>query len=118
MLKFDHSDPSAHMTALARSAAPELWVTQHGSSQQFVPLSSNPHDGAPDRYPVAKAQVDARTAARSDVFTTYDFVYALSVPEALDRQWKILNHSLQLSGASAMAKATTCATQPGGSKPR
>jgi len=108
MLKFDHGDPGAHMTALARSAAPELWVTQHGVSQPFVPLSSDPHDGAPDRYPVAKAEVDARTAAQSDVFTTYDFVYALSVPEALDRHWKILNHSSQLTAAEAQA-ATTCA---------
>ena len=48
----------------ARAAAPERWVTQHGVSQPFGPLSSDPHDGAPDRYPVAKAEVDARTAAQ------------------------------------------------------
>lgn len=113
MLKYDHSDSGAHMTALARSAAPELWVTQHGVSQDFVPLSSSPNDGAPDRYPVANAEVDARTLNVSDIFTTYDFVYALSVPEALDRHWKILNASSQLGGVSAATPAPTCVAESG-----
>ena len=93
MLKYDAQDAGATITSLARSVAPGLWVTQHGKNQACEPLSSCPSDGAPDRYPIANAQADALTLNRSDVFTTYDFVYALSVPEALDRHWKILSLS-------------------------
>ena len=56
------------------------------ASNQKVPSSA-------DLQMPTKAEVDARTVNSSDVFTTYDFVYALGVPEALDRQWKILNAS-------------------------
>ena len=58
------------------------------ASNQSVPSSADLQMRYPAQSGGGRAHVNS-----SDVFTTYDFVYALGVPEALDRQWKILNAS-------------------------